>query len=528
MKRSEIVNKINENKYVEKTKRGIFSLIFSRVGLFLFIILAQIMLMVFIYNRLKPNITLTIGGNVIIRVILMMVIINMNSVSSENKNSWLLLVAIFPIFGIILFALSHRSLGYRMEQQKVVDIYHESQKYVDDRSELYHHIKENECSFYPIANYLDKVGHFPAFKDTKSTYFKVGDDMFEAMLYDIRNAKEFIFMEFFIVDYGIMWGTLLEELVNKANEGVKVRLLLDGSNFITRLKPNFVEEVESLGIECRVFSKMYPIISTYLNNRDHRKIMVVDGKLAYTGGINLADEYINEYERFGHWKDCGVRVVGSAVNAFTILFLSIWDSTGDRVEDFSPYLKNYLCEEGRGTYIPFSDNPLDDEAVSKSILMDMIYSSKSYLYLMTPYLIIDDEIMNGFKLASYRGVDVRICVPHIPDKKIVFALTQDNYKELIEAGVRIIEYTPGFVHSKVWLSDGKVAMVGTVNLDYRSLFHNFECGVLMYDSEAIEQIEEDFKIFFQIGVEITKKEVKDIKLGYRIVGKLAKPFGVLM
>ncbi|MDO5047597.1 MAG: phospholipase D-like domain-containing protein [Anaerococcus sp.] len=523
-----LIKKINENKYVKKTRRGVVSLIFSRIGLFAFLILAQLFMMFYIYYNIRLGLTFTLTGATLIRFILMLVILNVEGVSSANKNAWFLLIAILPFFAVAVFILSHYGIGYRMEQKKVVKTYHESQKYVESNDSLYKQIKKEDPSFYKIAKYLKDYGNFPAFKETSANYYKVGDDMYEAMMKDIKNAQDFIFMEFFILDYGFMWGNILEELVKKVNQGVKVRLIIDGTNLITRVKSDFADQMESMGIECRIFSKMYPIVSTYLNNRDHRKIMVVDGKSAFTGGINLADEYINVYERFGHWKDCGIRLEGSAVKSFTIMFLSMWNAIVDEAEDYTPFLKTYPKQDCEGSYVPFSDNPLDDEDLSKRILMDLIYGSKSYLYLMTPYLIVDEEILNGLKFASKRGVDVRICLPHVPDKKVAFALAKDNYKQLLKAGIRIIEYTPGFSHSKVWLSDGNKAMVGTVNIDYRALFHNFECGVLMDDSNAIGQIEKDFQIFFQVGSEVKKEDAENINLSYRLLAKIAKPFSVLM
>lgn len=523
-----IIKKINENKYVKKTRKGLGSLIFSRAGLFAFLVILQLVLMIYIYYNSKIDFTYIMGGDTLSKFIMMLIILNMKKVSNANKLSWFMLIAIVPTFGIIAFLVSHYSIGYKREQRKVISLDKDSRKYIKKDKDLYEKIEDRERRFYPIAKYLDDVGGFPTYKDTSSTYFKVGDDMFEAMLSDVKSAEDFIFMEFFIIDYGYMWGTILEELVKKAKEGVKVRLLIDGSNLITRVRSDFPQEMESLGIECRVFSKMYPIVSTYQNNRDHRKVMVVDGKIAYTGGINLSDEYINVYERFGHWKDCGVRIKGSAVKSFTTMFLNMWFSLDNKPEDYSPYLKKYPDTEASGFYIPFADNPLDDETISKNVLLDTINKAKKYVYLMSPYLIVDEEIRNSIKLASKSGLDVRICLPHIPDKKVAFALAKDHYKEFIEAGVRIFEYTPGFVHSKTWLADGKVGFVGTVNLDYRALYQNFECGLYMYKSNSLADIRNDFDIFFEVGQEVNMEDVENIKLSSKIFSKIVKPFAVLM
>ena len=523
-----IIKKINENKYVKKTRKSIGSLIFSRAGLFALLIILQIALAIYFYYFVKIDFTYLVGWDTMSKFLIMLVILNMEDVSNSNKLSWFLLIAIFPTFGIIAFIMSHFSIGYRREQRKVLKLNEDSRIYTKESDKLENCLEDKEERFYPIAKYLDDVGGFPTYKDTSSCYYKVGDDMFEAMLEDVKNAKEFIFMEFFIIDYGYMWGTLLEELVKKAKEGVEIRLLIDGSNLITRVKANFPEEMASLGINCRVFSKMYPIVSTYQNNRDHRKVMVVDGKYAYTGGINLSDEYINVYERFGHWKDCGARLNGSAVKSFTIMFLNMWNSIGKEVEDYSPYLNTRPVTNAKGYYIPFADNPLDNETISKNVLVDIINKAKSYIYLMSPYFIVDEEIRNAIKLASKSGIDVRICLPHIPDKKVAFALAKDHYKEMLEAGVRIFEYTPGFVHSKTWLADDRIGFVGTINLDYRALYQNFECGVLMYKSNNLVEIKNDFDIFFEIATEINMEDAENISLGYKALAKISKPFSVLM
>ena len=324
-----------------------------------------------------------------------------------------------------------------------------------------------------------------------------------------------------------MWGTILEELVKKVDQGVEVRLLIDGTNLLTRVKVDFAKEMEAMGIKCRIFSPLMPVISTYYNNRDHRKIFVIDNEYAFTGGINLADEYINVFERFGHWKDCGIRLGGEAVESFTIMFLQMWNATLDEIEDFSRYLPRKIDFEGQGLIMPFSDSPMDTEYYGKNSIMSLLNNAKEYVYIMTPYLIIEDEIINAFTNAAKRGVDVRICLPHIPDKKIAFALAKTHYQELVSNGVKVYEYTPGFCHSKVWLADDSYGFVGTINLDYRSLYLNFECGVWMKDSKALVDIKSDFDVFFTIAKRVGMEDVANIPLTTKAIGKLAKPFATL-
>lgn len=525
-----VVNKIKENKYVKKTKKGLGSLIFSRAGLFAFMILFQIFILISLYRYLGINQYYLFGGSSILSFIMMMVILNIDDMNPYMKLSWSLFIFVAPTFAIIAFWMAYFKIGYRREHKRVIDLEVESRIYHQRSLTHKELMATKDKRFINLSTYLKNIGGFSTYKSTTSQYFKLGDHMFEAMIEDIKNAKDYIFMEFFILDYGYMWGTILELLVEKVNQGVEVRLLIDGSNLITRLHSNFEEEMEEFGIKFRVFSKMYPIVSTYLNNRDHRKVMVVDGKVGYTGGINLADEYINRYERFGHWKDCGLRVEGEAVESLTVLFLTMWNAAkkDEVIEDFGPYLEYVTAQEEDGYYIPFADNPTDDERLCKNIYLDMVNNARDYVYAMTPYFIVDDEIISALQSAAKKGVDVRLCIPHIPDKKVAFTLAKNHYAELLKYGVKIYEYTPGFVHSKTWLADGEIGVVGTINLDYRALYQNFECGVLVYKSKSLVTIKEDFDEFFEVSKLVTDEDVINMKTSTKIVGKLLKPFAPLM
>lgn len=529
-KKKNVVHKIKENKYVKKTKKGLGSIVFSRAGLFAFLILFQIFILIGLYSYFGINQYYLFGGSSILSFIMMMVILNIDEMNPYMKLSWTIFIFVAPAFTIIAFLMSYFKIGYRSEHKRVIDLERESR--------IYHHryVSKKELDdigdkrFVNLANYLKHSGGFSAYKASTSHYFKLGDDMFVSMIEDIKNAKEFIFLEFFILDYGYMWGTILELLVEKVNQGVEVRLLIDGSNLITRLHSDFEKEMEDYGIKFRVFSKMYPIFSTYLNNRDHRKVVVIDGEVGYTGGINLADEYINRYERFGHWKDCGLRIEGEAVESLNVMFLTMWNAAkkGEVIEDFSPYLQKEESQEEDGYYIPFADNPTDDERFCKNIYLDMVNNARDYVYALTPYLIVDNEIITALQSAAKKGVDVRLGIPHIPDKKVAFTLAKSHYAELLRYGVKIYEYTPGFVHSKTWLADGEIGVVGTINLDYRALYQNFECGVLVYKAESLKTIREDFDEFFEISKIVTDEDIKNMKRSTKIWGKILKPFAPLM
>lgn len=529
-KKKILLNKLKKNKYVKKTKKGVGSVIFSRLGLFALLIIVQIVLLALAYRYLAMDDYLLFGSSSVLTFIMLMIILNIDGMNPYIKLSWFIFIFLAPTFGVIAFLMAHFKIGYRKEHRRVINIEEDSRKYHEKIVKKDEIRDQDDKAFKKLATYLHKTGGFPAYKNTKSEYFKLGDYMFDSMIEDIKKAEDFIFMEFFILDYGYMWGTILEELAKKANQGVEVRLLIDGSNLITRLNSDFEEQMAEFGIKFRVFSKMYPIVSTYLNNRDHRKVVVIDGKCGYTGGINLADEYINEIERFGHWKDCGIRLEGDVVEGLAILFLNMWNAADkdSDAEDYSPYLATVSNKENDGYYIPFSDNPTDDERLCKNIYLDMVNNAKEYVYAFTPYLIVDNEIISALQNAAKKGVDVRIGLPHIPDKKIAFILAKNHYQELKKYGVKIFEYTPGFVHSKTWLADGKVAVVGTINLDYRALYQNFECGVLVYGSKSLKTIKEDFDEFFEIGQEVTKADVENMKTSTKVLGKLLKPFAPLM
>ena len=525
--KNNILEKINENKYVKQTKKSFIKLVFSRAGVFAFLVILQVFMVVYLYRYLGIDASILLGGDAVISFILMLFIMNSDNIKSPYKLSWFMLIALAPIFGFTVFVLHYFAIGYRRERKHVMDLEKESRGFHKRDMDLIYDLQRNDIATYNIQNFFYDRGGFVIQRHTETKYYAVGEDVFADLLKAIRNAKKFIFIEIFIINYGYMWGTMLEELVAKVEEGVEVRLLIDGTNLLTRVKPNFVEEIESLGIKCKVFSPMYPVISTHNNNRDHRKIFLIDNEIAFTGGINLADEYINVYERFGHWKDCGIRLEGRAAEGFTIMFLQMWNTRTDDVEDFSKYLEVSHNFDGKGLVLPFSDTPMDDEDYGIRTLMMMLNSAKHYVYLMTPYLIVEDEVINAITAASKRGVDVRICLPHIPDKKIAFALAKTHYEVLIDAGVTIFEYTPGFVHSKTWLCDDSYGFVGTINLDYRAFYLNYECGVWMKDTQALVEMKNDFDIFFSVATHVTRESLDKMPIGEKIVGKVFKPFAPL-
>ena len=326
-----------------------------------------------------------------------------------------------------------------------------------------------------------------------------------------------------------MWGRILDILIKKAKEGVDVRVMYDGMCEISTLPADYWKLLEAQGIHAKTFSPIIPVISSHYNYRDHRKILVIDGKVAFNGGVNLADEYINEKERFGHWKDTAVMLEGDAVKSFTLMFLQMWYIATSEA-DYETWL-SVPCdapEDASGYVMPYCDSPLDEYKAGESVYIDVLYRATEYVHIMTPYLILDGELLNALTFAAQRGVDVKIIMPGIPDKKVAYSLAKTHYKALYDAGVKIYEYIPGFVHAKVFVSDDTKAIVGTINLDYRSLYHHFECATYMYKTECIAAIEKDFRKTLASCREVTGETIKNEKFSYKAIGVLAKMISPLM
>lgn len=371
------------------------------------------------------------------------------------------------------------------------------------------------------------------------------------MLIQLKQAKHFIFMEYFIVKEGHMWGKVLEILAKKAAEGVDVRIMYDGSCEFALLPHYYPKRLGKLGIKCKIFAPVAPFVSTYYNYRDHRKILVIDGRVAFNGGVNLSDEYINKASRFGHWKDTAVMIKGDAVKSFTLMFLQMWnlDEKNAEYDKFlfcnetnepaslsknnSENLKNAaqsgnISTSCKGFVMPYGDCPLDEDNVGEWVYMDILNRAKSYVHIMTPYLILDGSMESTLKFAAKRGVDVTVIMPGIPDKIVAYSLAKSHYASLIEAGVKIYEYTPGFVHAKVFVSDDETAVVGTINLDYRSFYHHFECATYMYKSDCISDIEADFRQTLAKCSRVTPETIRKEKLSLKIMGFIFKGIAPLL
>ena len=523
---SDKLRQVWEKKLLRQSKRGLFRILFSRTVIITLLLLLNFFLLFSLLFELFEGITLIFGGLVAVTAVMMIIILNTDD-DPAFKLSWCIIVAVLPLFGIVLYTIFRLDLGSRIHQKILEKSIQSSKVHLPDSSEILQVLQQDDPDTAAIARYLQHHGNAPTYANTDVHYFPLGEDKFEEMLRRMEQAKEFIFLEYFIVYPGHMWGSILEVLSRKAKEGVEVRVLYDGMNAFTNLPYNYPKMLEKLGIRCKMFSPVHPFISTHYNNRDHRKIAVIDGHTAFTGGINLQDRYINREVVFGHWKDTAVMVQGEAANGFTLMFLQMWNAT-EREPFYAPYLRSCPVSGAPGFVIPYGENPTSKERVAKNVYLHILNRAKQYVYIMTPYLILDAEMSNALQYAAKRGVDVRILLPHIPDKRTAFALAKSHYRELTSAGVQIYEYTPGFVHAKVFLSDDVCGTVGSINLDYRSLYLHYECATYLYRVPALADIKADFEETFEKSQRITAGDVKKQSLFYRILGALLKVIAPLM
>ena len=525
----------NENivSLAKPLKKGIFRLIFSRFFLFALLLVLQVAIVVMACLQFSEKLPILLNLQWVFTFIMIIYLFN-NSMDYSAKLTWMLLIAFLPLPGTVMLWWTQANIGHRMETEMVGKQIELTRNMLAQPENVIKEIEHDGSGTDDISRYLNKTGCFPVYDKTQATYFPLGEKKFEAMLAELEKAEKYIFMEYFIIQEGYMWGRILDVLIRKAQAGVEVRVMYDGMCEMATLPAGYYKLLNAKGIKAKPFSPIKPIISSHYNYRDHRKILVIDGKVAFNGGVNLADEYINRIERFGHWKDTAVMIKGPAVKSFTLMFLQMWnivtEADTDGTSDYEKWLSLPVCEEkdAKGYVIPYCDSPLDKYKAGEAVYMDILYRATDYVHMMSPYLILDDELETALCFAAQRGVDVRLILPGIPDKKIAYSLAKTHYKKLYEAGVKIYEYTPGFVHAKVFVSDDMKAVVGTINLDYRSLYHHFECATYMYKTDCIADIESDFRDTLPKCREVTAQTIKSEKLCYKVVGKLAKMISPLM
>ncbi|WP_283684762.1 cardiolipin synthase [Parablautia sp. Marseille-Q6255] len=512
---------------LKKGKQGIFRMIFSRSGLILVLLTVQVLFLFSIFHWFEEFLPHIYGGVVIFTVFMVLYLLN-SSMDPTAKITWLVVVMLLPVFGALLFLYTQKNIGHRALRDHYAQLNNETQKILMQDPKAEKNLQKSDSGAAALTRYVRRSGCYPVYEHIAVTYFPLGEDKFKEMLIQLEKAEHFIFLEYFIVNEGEMWGKILEILVRKVKEGVDVRMLYDGTCELSTLPHDYPQRLRRLGIQCKMFAPIKPFVSTHYNYRDHRKILVIDGNVAFNGGINLADEYINAYEKYGHWKDTAVMVQGEAARSFTRMFLHMW-FLDEKEKDFESFLNIPIIPQvENGFVMPYGDCPLDKDKVGEQVYMDMLNRAQNYVHIMTPYLILDGELENSLKYAAERGVDVRIILPGIPDKYIPFALALTHYKSLLNSGVKIYEYTPGFVHAKVFVCDDREAVVGTINLDYRSLYHHFECATYMWGTSCIPKIVEDFNFTQNKCREITVDMISSEPLKRRALGFIAKAAAPLL
>lgn len=518
-----------KNRTVKKAKKGILGIIFSRTALIVLLLVLQILLMLGVATYLRDYVMYVYSAMNILGAIVVVYIINQRGNPAFNL-TWVLLILIFPVFGCLLYVYVKSEIGSRYVGKRLGKLKLDTYRYMEQKQEILDDLRLSKPADANLSHYMKYQLGFPTYRNTRAVFFSCGEEKFPALVEELKKAKKFIFLEYFIIVDGYMWQTILDVLKEKAGEGVEVRLMYDGMNSISRLPYNYPKQLKKYGIKCKVFSPVRPILSTTQNNRDHRKICVVDGEVAFTGGINLGDEYINRVERFGYWKDTAVMLKGDAVQSFTMLFLQMWNVTEMKQEQFGNYLTPTSEELHRelGFMIPYGDSPFDNEDVGEAVYTHILNHAKKYVHIMTPYLILDSGMLENLTRAAKSGIEVCIIMPHIPDKWYAFAVAKTYYRELIEAGVQIYEFTPGFVHAKIFVSDDEAATVGTINLDYRSLYLHFECGVYIYNNLVVRDIERDFQKTLKQCQRITMTELKKINPLMLLSGRVLRLIAPLM
>lgn len=468
-------------------------------------LLIQVMWIVLLFERLNEySTTISLLSSVLALVVAMRVYVkNMNA---AFKMPWIILILFFPVLGLCIYGV----FGNSNATKKVRKHYEEIEGKLDNEMIQDKVTMENlENKDFLVANqsrYLVNYGGYPIYQNTDVVYYSDAAVGFEAQIEEIRKAKSFIFMEYHAIEEAESFARLKSALAERAAAGVEVRLFYDDVGSVGFINKDFIKRMEAVGIQCRVFNPMIPFLNVFMNNRDHRKITIIDGKVGFTGGYNLADEYFNITHPYGHWKDSGVKLTGDAVKSLTVMFLRMWNTIKETDSDFSKYLPSVIYEAKESGFVqPYADSPFNGEYIGENVYLNMIKSAKHYFYITTPYLIISDEMNRELGLAAKRGVDVRIVTPRIPDKKLVYKVTRSYYAGLVLQGVKIFEYVPGFMHQKQAIADGDIAVVGTINLDYRSLYHHFENGVFLYKMNSIGNIKDDFDSIFKISEDVTEK-----------------------
>ena len=509
-------------------RKGIMRLMFSRFFLIILLLALQVAVLAVAYGWLTERLPVLVNIMGLFSFLMTVYLFN-SDMDSTAKLTWMFLIALVPLPGAAMLLFTRTNFGHRLEKRMVDHQIAITRAALPQPPGVLDALARDGSGMNDLCTFLNRSGCFPAYDGTEAVYFPSGEACFAALLEELEKAERYIFLECFIIEEGYMWGRVLDILTRKAAEGVEIRVMYDGMCEMSTLPVGYWKLLEAQGIRAKPFSTIIPVVSSHYNYRDHRKILVIDGRAAFNGGVNMADEYINRTRRFGHWKDAAVMLRGPAAKSYALMFLQMW-YIGQEAPDYGTWLR---AEDERpanpaGWVMPFGDCPLDEYKAGEAVYMDILNRAAAYVHIMTPYLILDGEMENALRFAAQRGIDVKLILPGVPDKKMAYALAKSHYKSLLKAGVKIYEYTPGFVHAKVFVSDGCKAVVGTINLDYRSLYHHFECAACLYRTPCVREIEADFEATLAKCRAVTPETVKNESLFYKVSGRLMKFVAPLM
>ena len=515
---------------IRKIKKPLYKVIFSRFFLIMILLAMQTIFLIWLFIKVHSYYSKYILPYELFGLAVVIWIMNTKT-NPTYKLSWSVLVAFLPVMGSILYIYASTSFSRVFSIHMLRETIEETQKYGVTSNNVKHFLKSQPRELLKICRYLEGF-KFPSYTDTSVKYYSLGDYVYKDIIESLESAKKFIFIEFFIIEEGYFWDSILEILLRKQREGIEIRVLYDDMGCATTLPRYYYKTLNRMGIRTKVFSRVKPLLSVSYNNRDHRKMIIVDGQTVFSGGFNLADEYLNLVERFGHWKDMAFKLEGSAAKSYTIMFLQLWNAMEaknrrDKYEEYLIAQPSDLSVSG-SVVVPYSDGPHHTANVAENIYLDMINGATDHVWIMTPYLIPDNELLHALKHSARSGVDVRLILPGIPDKKIINVLTKSYYPELIKSGVKIYEYEPGFVHSKLMESDGVVAVAGTINMDFRSLDLHYECATLIYNDTAVSDINTDFVDTFKLCREFTEEDYKRKGLIYACCAMVLRLFAPML
>lgn len=523
-----------QNVIDKERRRGDYTMFMDKLVWVAVLVLLQVGFLVFAYIQLQEHyfqIQIVLNA---ISILVVLYIIN-RPINPAYKLAWSVTILLIPIFGGLFYLLLSVNSTRRKFRNSIRQAVAESKTHLVQDNVVLEEIQQISKHAAPQASYINNLAKYPVYKNTAVEYFSSGEALYIRLLEELEKAEHFIFMEYFIIHDGIFWNSVLDILKRKAGNGVEVKIIYDDMGSVRTLPPLYYEELRQYGIECYCFNPFNPTLSLRLNNRDHRKITVIDGHTSFTGGINLADEYINQRQKLhGYWKDSGVMLKGDATWNFTVMFLQLWQHVTEQPVDYEKYhlqpadFPQYCKEHADGFVQPYADNPLFSEIVAENVYLNMIHRATKYIYITTPYLIVDNEMITALTLAAQSGVDVRIVTPRVPDKKTVFMMTRSFYEPLTKAGVKIYEYVPGFIHSKMMVADDNYAVVGSINLDYRSLYLHFECATFLYHCEEINAIKEDIEETISVSEEMTYENCLKMNKPYRLWLSLLRLYAPLL